>query len=680
MEQTDVHKCSTHQIALNRMTTKVNLYSSLDKTVVVWVPWKKGTMIYLMRPRSAASSVEWYTFLRNALGWSRASSLQVNVPDLSISLWLKNPFERLEASRDAAQAEKADDAAIVRTMQEEQAVAGNIIKECMTLLEGSTEWADIVKSWSKTAKMGLAWKRYDRLEWVHGINERKMYGTLAMQKSYDLELRPKQHYQTTVRSKSGDQLEEPVPVEGFLIRLTSQRGRDKRFGKMFFKRLYFASHNQFLCFCRPAKALPPPPPRLPMTEGSRIPSASQIVDKIPLIYAINPYPTDQGQITWLANGDRESKVKHDLDAQDENERKITTLLQSDGYINLCDVIKVRSVARGSVPADRNIDEGPQVDFHEDVDDTLQDDGTTEEFDDNRTFELVLKNNLIIRLQAYNKATKKEWMTRVNDLVNYWKLRTAADIALLKTIRHTNLEELQIDEEMESFIGQYADKWEVTRAQASPELHHMCSISSCRTITVSVLPVATTLKLTTFQLSGVLFRKPRRHSTFVRCGVILCGGQVLTFQGSLRGHTGEELPYTHNERQNAINLKDCYIYSGLVTESDLLYQNQTFDSNHPGHHALPRIYLEDGWTSSDEDTTTCFVIWQGLKKSFFKSSEEKEEGKTRQRLRTVSRLGVTGRSIVFKCRSRAERDHWVMSIGAEIDRMQQDEEIRIVSKV
>jgi len=442
-------------------------------------------MIYIMRPRSAASSVEWYTFIRNALGWSRASSLQVHVPDLSVSLWLENPFERLEASRDAARAEKADSAAIIRTMQEEQAVASNVIKQCMALLEGSPEWASILEAWSKDEKMGLAWKRYDRLEWIHGINERKMYGTLAMERSHVLELRPKQHYPTTVRTKSGDDLEEPAAVEGFLVRLTSQRGRDQRFGKMYFKRLYFSSHNQYLCFCRPAKALPPPPPKLPMTEGSKIPTASQIVDKIPLIYAINPYPTDRGQLTWLASGNQASKEKHDLDAYDEHARKVKTLLQSDGFINLCDVFDIRSVVRGSAPADRNVDEGPQVDFHEDVVDSQQDDGTTEEFDDNRTFELVLNNNLIIRLQSYNKATKKEWINRLTDIVRYWKLRTAADIELLKMVRHTNLTELQIDEEMESFIGQYAKKWEVTRAQASPELHHMCGISCCRTITVSL---------------------------------------------------------------------------------------------------------------------------------------------------------------------------------------------------
>lgn len=129
----------------------------------------------------------------------------------------------------------------------------------------------------------------------------------------------------------------------------------------------------------------------------------------------------------------------------------------------------------------------------------------------------------------------------------------------------------------------------------------------------------------------------------------------------------------------IDLKDCYIYSGLVTEADLLYQNRTFDSNHPGHSALPRVYLEDGWTSSDEDTMTCFVIWQARKKSFFRANEEGGEGKTSQRLRYVSTLGVPGRTIVFKTRSRAERDHWVMNIGMEIEKLQHPEEVRVVSK-
>ena len=488
VEQTHVQQRSAYDIPLKRKSTKVNLYSSLDKTVVIWVPWKKGTRIYILRPQSLASSVEWYTFIHSFLGWQRSRSLQISIPDLSVSLHLENPFEQLEASCDAAQAAEGNEAAIARTIATEKAIAGSIVRRCMDMLQDSPEWADVLEAWLRNEKMGLAWKRYDRLEWVHGANEQKMYGTLAMQRSHDLELRPKQHYPTDVRTIGLEPMEEPPPVEGFLIRLTSQRGREQRLGKMFFKRLYFATHNQFLCFCRPAKAVPPPPPKLIMDATAKMLSTSQIMEKTPLIFAVNPYPMEDGRLAWLLEKSATKKRKHDESAQHESERQVTTLLQAEGYINLSHVTKVRHIWRGSTPVDQDMEEGSDVDFHFDEENnaTRQDDGSTKSFDDDRTFELVLRNGLVIRLQAFSKVTKKEWMTRLRRIVKYWKIRIAEDQDISKMIRQSNLRRLKIDEEMESFLGQYARKWEVRRSEASPQLFNMCGIACCRTITVRTL--------------------------------------------------------------------------------------------------------------------------------------------------------------------------------------------------
>ena len=86
--------------------------------------------------------------------------------------------------------------------------------------------------------------------------------------------------------------------------------------------------------------------------------------------------------------------------------------------------------------------------------------------------------------------------------------------------------------------------------------------------------------------------------------------------------------------------------------------------------------------------TCFVLWHGRHRSFFRSTGDEDDGdgeentagsaggSRRNRLKLVSQLGVPGRSIVFKCRSRAERDHWVMAISLEIERLQQSEDVRI----
>ena len=183
------------------------------------------------------------------------------------------------------------------------------------------------------------------------------------------------------------------------------------------------------------------------------------------------------------------------------------------------------------------------------------------------------------------------------------------------------------------------------------------------------------------MSGLLYRKPRRHGSFARCHVILTAGQLRIFQDTLRKRTGVEIPHVHKELTTTLDLQDCYIYSGLLTEYDLLYRNQTFDSNHPGHHALPRVYLsQDGWTTQDEDTAICFAIWHPLRKTLFKPPKREDGASADSLLRRVSSLGVPGRSVVFKARNRVERDRWVLTIESEIDRLQQErgEDLRIIS--
>ncbi|KAF2472738.1 uncharacterized protein BDR25DRAFT_283272 [Lindgomyces ingoldianus] len=667
IEQPQASKRAQYEIPLGRKVTKVNLYSSLDKSVVVWMPVSRGTRIFIMQARTASNAVEWYTFLRNVMGWRRASELRINVPDLSISLRLANPFEKLEVTQNAAQEAEGIDSeeAILKTMKEEQAVAENLVRRCLDQLQDSPEWADVLDSWVRDQRIGLAWKRYDRLEWIHGANERKMYGTIAMQKSHELELRPKSHYPTTaITRKKHKTLTEPVPVEGFLIRLTSQQGRAKRLGLMYHKQLYFSTHDQFLVYSRPPKSIPPPPPKLPTVDNPRIPTAQTIAEKTPDTWAVNPYPLKDDQIEWLAEGHSgtpESRRLHDENAHDEAQRKAQNLQSCDGYINLCNIIKIRKAKKGAVPIDDSIETGSDVDLGEEVDGASRDDGATRDFDVDRTMELVLRNGLVIRLQAADQDRRKEWMNHLRALSKYWKHRTAADISLYKSTRAQNLAALNIDEEAEAYVGQFAKKWEVTHSFACPQLYNICGISCCRSI----------------HMSGMLYRKPRIHAAFTRCSVILAAGTLLIFQDVLRSRTGKELSHVHHERLANLDLKDCYIYSGLLTESDLLYQNQTFDANKPGHHALPRIYLEDGWTSTDEDVMTTFVVWYGKSKSWFRAEEgagggekQAKEGK-RRKLKRVAKLGSKGRSVVFRARSRAERDHWVLAIQNEIERVQRD---------
>ncbi|KAI5358277.1 putative sporulation-specific protein [Septoria linicola] len=665
------------QILLGNSKVRVNLYSSLDKTLCLWTTQGARTTIYYLRAASGATAVEWYTFLRGVLGHKRAESLQVNIPDLSVSLRLDDPFRALEASQTLADAADGDEDALLKAYNEEKGAAGAIVTRCMAMLKENSEWQDVLKVWAQEDRIGLAWKRYDRLEWLHGAVEQRMYGTIAMQRTHDLELRPKDHYPKLIKHANGPDLEEPAPVEGFLIRLTSQKGKEQRLGKMLFKRLYFTTQNQYLLFTRPAKAMPPPPPKMStQANAGDVPSTREISAQVPLAYDVEPYPLHDHNISWLdTQGIMSAAEVHSRDAEAaaEAERNVEMLLECDGFIDMCNVHRVRNFFNGASPADENLEEGDDVDFHVQVPDTRQDDGATTEVDEDRVFELVMRNGLVIRLQAFNKATRDQWVKRMRQLVLYWTLRKKSDMDLYKSTREQNLRELGIDERAEAVVGQFAYKWEVGKSFASPTLYNMCGISECRTI----------------HLSGVLFRKPRKHTTFERNHVILSHGHLLIFQDTLRKRTGQKLQHIHHERIASIDLKGCYLYSGLLTENDLLYQNQTFDSNTPGHHALPRIYLEDGWTSTDEDAMTTFVIWHANSNSWFKSSstvddrkiqqqQADEDRKVRTKLTRVSKLGATGRSVVFKARSRAERDHWVLAIQVEIERLaSQSDEVRLV---
>lgn len=395
-----------HEILLDRRESNVNLYSSLDKSLVIWALVPDKTTIYILKSRSGSSAVEWYTFLRKAMGWQRPFQLPISVPDLGVSVCVRNPFEGLEnLLKSDVENENYD--MLLQTMYKEQAVATEIVKQSVTMLMKVPQWQDVTQSWLKNEKLGLAWRRYDRLEWIHGLNERKMYGTMAMLRSHELELRPKIHYPTEVMLHNDTILVEPVPVEGFLVRLTTQKGSDRSIGRMYFKRLYFSTHDQFLFFSRPVNARVPFHPKVSSQASSDIPTTQQISGLIPKIWDVDTFPLNNERISWLENDLNISEPEwkeYDQKASKESQRKTQNVIDCDGYINLCNVRNIRHVVRGTVPTDVNVEEGSDVDFDMDVPDTRQEDGSTKDFSDERTFELKMKNGLIVRLQVFNTGS------------------------------------------------------------------------------------------------------------------------------------------------------------------------------------------------------------------------------------------------------------------------------------
>jgi hypothetical protein len=379
---------------------------------------------------------------------------------------------------------------------------------------------------------------------------------------------------------------------------------------------------------------------------------------VPNTYEINPYPVKDGKIEWLDNPGDKGKEFHDKKAFDEVKRNHDLIENTLGFIDLVTVVKVRKLHRDALPAEIRVEEEPESAR----DETSEDDTDNEEasVDHKKCFELLLANGLVIILRASDQQAKKEWKKRLRKLVKYWRWRHRRDIQLLKEVRDQNLTELQVDEEGEAWAGQFASKWELSKTHASPDLFNMCGIACCRTI----------------HQSGPLYSKPRLHGTFSLYQCVLISGSLLLFQDALRTSAGKIIPHIHHNIVQKIDLSNCYLYSGLLTEGDLLYRNRTFDADSPGHHALPRIW-PDGWESFDEDVMTCFVLWRPKGWSWFRGAGAAGKGQSLIKLRRVSALGKKGNRVVFRARSRAERDLWVVAITAEIERLRKEDEFRIV---
>ncbi|RPA79096.1 hypothetical protein BJ508DRAFT_211467 [Ascobolus immersus RN42] len=629
------------EIMLNRRNTRVNMYSTLDKTLVIYHPHKLGNVFYVLRPDNMAKSVEWYTFLQDRLGVTRPESLDVSVPDLNLVLRLDRPFKELKREVTAVEDDEGGDEEVVVTKVLDHAARSLIVRSLALLKEGS-EWTEVLNYWQRNERMGLAWRRYDRIEWIFGENETKMYGTLAMQKTHELELRPKVHYPTEVQLEGKEVLEEPPPIEGFLVRLSTATGKSTRFGRIFFRRHYFYSQNHLLFFCKPAAAIPPPPPHLVSAE--EMPEAEEIAEKTPLIYAVTPYALDEeGEIPWLSSTSSKEVHEKDHAAFTEGQRNVRNAIAADGFIDIRKIKMIKLVLKTQL--------GDTAEAVEEEGGWTGEDPHPDHIEDN-LFDIILTNGLTLRLQAFNSATRDEWMTRLKALSLYWSARSLADSRELMSVRASNLRLHGCDEQSEYLLSQASRKWEVHNSLASPLLHTFCGISSCRTITHA----------------GPLYLKARKHSTFRKVHAVLVHGNLLLYEANYRHPlSGVALPALAQMKHSTHPLQHVYLLSNLLTSASLLPSTtggSATTTTTAGKPYTPRVY-DDGVTSSDTDEQLAFCLWVAPQRVLV--------GDGKGGVKRVGALGREGSVKIFKARTRAERDMWVGALAVEIERGRGEEE-------
>ena len=171
----NIRKGAKFVVDLDSETTSVNLYSTLDKTIVLRVKEERDVRnmarkvvrqealyhLYIFNLQSTDRSLHWYNFLRRCLGSISGDTARVviNCVDLNASLELTIGIPlRIDQDREEGKGQ-----ALRQTHE--------IIRKCTDMIRQQGRWKDIIAAWSSTHKVGLGCRRYDRLEWLHEAND-----------------------------------------------------------------------------------------------------------------------------------------------------------------------------------------------------------------------------------------------------------------------------------------------------------------------------------------------------------------------------------------------------------------------------------------------------------------------------------------------------------------------------
>jgi hypothetical protein len=109
-----------------------------------------------------------------------------------------------------------------------------------------------------------------------------------------------------------------------------------------------------------------------------------------------------------------------------------------------------------------------------------------------------------------------------------------------------------------------------------------------------------------EMRGSLYAKFRRRQTFHNFLAVLTSRTLIIYEHTARSICGIPQPRIHHRKTRSIDLRHCYVYSGPMVNSELMYQSTTLDP-HLGYRVLPKLY-RDGWTSVDDELSyTPFVL-------------------------------------------------------------------------
>lgn len=619
------HKHLVFIIPLKSQRTHSTLYSFTDFTFCILCPrapvrnnqskaralfdrMQEGTNVFIFKPKCRTRAMDWCWQLWRHLGGKIPTSIELRCPAIGTRIDLDVP------AVDEANIDKAyrifSRRNIIDTVQK------SLASSCGSHEVASRDWKHVVeREIAAGTTLELAWNLEAKLDWVW--KEEDVMGQprpwavlcgLAMQqgtKPAHLELRLGQHYPATIHLPDGTKVHEPPCIEGYLDRI--------KLSSQSKQHIYLTSHDGHLFALWPSNSHAPVPPNVHLSR------------------ALSSYHNESLEYTRafreaeVARG--ASQIAAAFEAFDLRNIREIRKATHETIDNDARTHAPATVAGGSV--------GNQDILTRDEVDIGGAEGLAQAHDKNRLrvrrcFEIVMICGRVIRFEAYSCQLSQEWIERLRALVEYWTQRHHVDARDEMDVSYSTRHRPPVTPRVTKHAfcnGEKIPTAPIVDAEFMPELsslYHWCTLDNCRSI----------LK------SGRAFTRKGLQGQYKLVQLFLVAGRLLQYQ-VLRNSF-----IRHKSRE--INLMDSYVCSGHLAALTLCPGEY-----HPETPSVTRRYF-DGFEADDPEEDMLFAIWY----------RKSRDGATD----IVPSLSAKHKVVVFRTRSKVERDAWCWALGCEIEKL------------
>ncbi|KAJ2485551.1 hypothetical protein IWW37_005914 [Coemansia sp. RSA 2050] len=457
------------------------------------------------------------------------NSVLVSVPEMGVKVQVKLGRHNAEVPSSIF-IEGADDRMLEHMWRCETTTVWHIRRDVVNVLLSDKTIAPQMQQWLDAEReglmsVGMAWRRFDRLDWVipcgaldstgnfkvSSVNE-LVVGPQLLEGTHTLELRILEHYPDAVEI-DGTSVPEPLSVEGFVM---LKRDKKRRTEIVAYRPVLLASHDNWLFLIKAPRA------------AQNLDVSDSACDALP---GRSDAHTSAGSMATGVQSDGDSVDSNQVVCYYHPNRRTSSKQMSLAkyMLNIAEVDQIvpimhdyddttnegslRSESITSVDADSS--HAPQAAGADSGTHRAKAKGKLLSFlraKKNRQmackFKLVTRAGATVVLWAANEQCMHEWVRRLTELRYYWINRLLSDMTLRSQVGVINYA-LQGRRSREKDMPD----WNEEKAWADRAIWHACLNLGCRDII----------------MSGTLYRKRHRHQGMRKVFCILTKGRIIEYK-------------------------------------------------------------------------------------------------------------------------------------------------------